>query len=193
MKKVIVVIALALSIISCNKATETAKESKLAYIDTAELMKNSTEAKDLQEKYKAKSEEMGHKLEAEIARFKSDSENFEKNARANGQAWAEQYGPQLMQRKEQLQYAQQSISQQLQQEMAVEMDTMTNTMKKAIKAYGKEKGYSWIYGTGDAESVLYAEDKFNITKEITTLLNDKYAGAKKEVKTESPAKTEEKK
>ncbi|MGK4566520.1 OmpH family outer membrane protein [Flavobacterium sp. 3HN19-14] len=192
MKRIIVVIALALSIVSCNKTTETVKESKIAYIDTAELMKNSTEAKDLQEKYKTKSEEMGHKLDAEIERFKSDYANFEKNARANGQAWAEQYGPQIMQRKEQLQYAQQSIAQQLQQESAVEMDTMTNNMKKFIKAYGKEKGYSWIYGTGDAESVLYAEEKYNITKEITKLINDKYDG-KKEEKTATPVKKEEKK
>ena len=192
MKKIIVVITLALSIISCNKTAEAVKESKVAYIDTAELMKNSTEAKDLQEKYKAKAEEMGHKLDAAIAKFKADSENFERDARAKGQAWAEQYGPQLMQRKEQLQYAQQGIGQQLQQESAVEMDTMTSNMKKFIKAYGKEKGYTWIYGTGDAESILYAEDKFNITKEMTKLINDKYAG-KKDTKTETPTKTEDKK
>jgi outer membrane protein len=37
-------------------------------------------------------------------------------------------------------------------------------VKKFIKAYGKEKGYSYIYGTGDAASVLYAEDKYDITK-----------------------------
>jgi Skp family chaperone for outer membrane proteins len=35
---------------------------------------------------------------------------------------------------------------------------------KFIKAYGKKKGYSYIYGTGDAASVLYAEDKYDITK-----------------------------
>ena len=193
MKKTLIVIALAFSIFSCNKATETTKEAKVAYVDTAEMLKNYTEVKDIQEKYKTKSEEMGHKLDAEIERFKSDYANFEKNARANGQAWAEQYGPAIMQRKEQLQYAQQSIGQQLNQEMGVEMDSMASGVKKAIKAYGKEKGYSWIYGTGgDAESVLYAEEKFNITKEVTKLLNDKYAG-KKDTKTETPAKTEDKK
>jgi Skp family chaperone for outer membrane proteins len=34
--------------------------------------------------------------------------------------------------------------------------------KKIIKAYGKKKGYSYIYGTGDV--CLYAEDKYDITK-----------------------------
>jgi pyridoxal/pyridoxine/pyridoxamine kinase len=40
-----------------------------------------------------------------------------------------------------------------------------------------------IYGTGDAASVLYAEDKYDITKDIIKALNDKYKAA---------AKTEEK-
>lgn len=56
-------------------------------------------------------------------------------------------------------------------------------LKKFIKSYGKEKGYAYIYGTGDAASILYAEDKFDITKEIIKALNDKYKTA---------AKTEEK-
>jgi outer membrane protein len=37
-------------------------------------------------------------------------------------------------------------------------------VKKFIKAYGKERIF-YIYGTGDAASVLYAEDKYDI-KEI---------------------------
>jgi outer membrane protein len=58
-----------------------------------------------------------------------------------------------------LSYAQQALSQQLQQESGTEMDTLVSGVKKFIKAYGKEKGYSYIYGTGDAASCLYAEDK----------------------------------
>lgn len=53
-----------------------------------------------------------------------------------------------------------------------------------IKSYGKEKGYAYIYGTGDAASVLYAEEKYDITKEIIKLLNDKYKSSKSEAKTD---------
>jgi outer membrane protein len=61
------------------------------------------------------------------------------------------------------------------------MDTLVSGVKKFIKAYGKEKGYAYIYGTGDAASILYAEDKYDITKDIIKLLNEKYkAPAKKE-------------
>lgn len=189
MKKSIVVIALALSIISCNnKSTTEVKETKTAYVDTSKLLEEYTEAKDIQAKYKSKSEEMGRELEAEVARFKSDAANFQKNAQANGQAWAQQNGAALQQREQKLQYAQQAMVQQLQQEMGVEMDTLVSGVKKYIKSYGKEKGYSYIYGTGESATILYAEDKYDITKEIIKNLNDKYKdGPKTEAKTDVKA------
>ena len=178
MKKSLVVIAIALSIISCNKPAEV-KEVKTAYIDTSKLMEEYTESKDLQAKYKTKSEEMGHKLELDIKRFKEDAANFQRNAQANGQAWAQQNGAILQRREQELQYAEQAIGQQLQQEHGVEMDSLVSGVKKFIKSYGKEKGYSYIYGSEGSSTVLYAEDKYDITKEIVKLLNDKYKSGEK--------------
>mgnify|MGYP000388857212 FL=1 len=183
MKKSLVIIAIAFSIISCNKTAEVAS-TKTAYVDTSKLMIEYTEAKDIEAKYKAKSEEMGRELEAEIAKFKAEAGSFQKEAQMKGQAWAEQKGAELQKREQQLQYAQQSIGQQLQQESGVEIDSVVSSVKKFIKSYGKEKGYAYIYGTGDAASVLYAEEKYDITKEIIKLLNDKYKSSKSEAKTD---------
>ncbi|TDE31492.1 OmpH family outer membrane protein [Flavobacterium ranwuense] len=182
MKKALVIIALSISLVACNKAAEV-KEVKTAYVDTSELMKEYTEAKDLEAKYKTKAEEKGRQLEAEINRFKQEAASFQAQAQANGQAWAQQKGAELQKREQQLSYAQQALSQELQQESGKEMDSLVSGVKKFIKVYGKEKGYAYIYGTGDAASILYAEDKFDITKEIIKALNDKY---------KAPAKTEEK-
>lgn len=182
MKKLAVVVALAFAVISCNDKNPTApqvKEMKTAYIDTAKLMEEYTESKDLQEKFKAKQKEMGHKLELEINRFKADAANFQKNAQANGQLWAQQQGASLQRREQELQYAEQAMGQQLQQEMGVEMDSLVGNIKKFIKAYGKEHGYSYIYGTGDSAVILYAEDKFDLTKEMIKILNDKYKSGEK--------------
>jgi outer membrane protein len=183
MKKSLLIIAIAFSIISCNKTAEVAS-TKTAYVDTSKLMIEYTEAKDIEAKYKAKSEEMGRELEAEIAKFKAEAGSFQKEAQMKGQAWAEQKGAELQKREQQLQYAQQSIGQQLQQESGVEIDSVVSSVKKFIKSYGKEKGYAYIYGTGDAASVLYAEEKYDITKEIIKLLNDKYKSSKSEAKTD---------
>jgi outer membrane protein len=191
MKKVLLIIAISISAIACNKTADV-KEVKTAYVDTSELMKEYTEAKDLEAKYKAQSEEKGRQLEAEINRFKQDASNFQSQAQANGQEWAQKKGAELQKREQQLSYAQQALAQQLQQESGTEMDSLVSGVKKFIKAYGKEKGYAYIYGTGDAASILYAEDKFDITKEIIKGLNDKYkATAKTEAKVED--KKEEKK
>ncbi|RZJ68005.1 MAG: OmpH family outer membrane protein, partial [Flavobacterium sp.] len=52
-----------------------------------------------------------------------------------------------------------------------------------IKDYGKKKGFDYIYGTGDAATVLYAKDQYDITDEILKELNDKYKGT---AKTDAP-------
>ena len=183
MKKIVVIIALAISIVSCNdKPAAAVKEVKTAYVDTSVLMKEYTATKDLDAKYKAKGAEKGRQLEAEINRFKQEAQNFQAQAQANGQAWAQQKGAELQRREQQLAQAQQALSQQLQQEGGTEMDSLVANVKRTIKAYGKEKGYTYIYGTGDSNaSILYAEDKLDITKDILKLLNDKYkAPAEKE-------------
>ena len=181
MKKSLLILALAISIVSCDKKAEV-KEVKTAYVDTSELMKEYTEAKDLEAKYKAQAQEKGRQLEAEINRFKQEASNFQAQAQANGQEWAQKKGAELQKREQQLGYAQQALSQQLQMESGKEMDSLVSGVKKFIKAYGKEKGYAYIYGTGDAASILYAEDKFDITKDIIKALNEKYkaSGSSKE-------------
>lgn len=180
MKKILVILAVSIVAISCNKTTE-AKDFKTAYVDTSKLMEESTEAKDIEAKYKGKAAEMDVKLKDEAAKLENEMKNFKQNAMINGQAWAQQKGGELQQRDQQLQYAQRGMLQQLQSESGVEMDSLVIKYKKIFKDYGKEKGYDYVFGTGEAATVLYAKDSYDITKELTKLVNDKYKSeAKKE-------------
>lgn len=188
MRKSILIFALALSIVSCNNEKTATAAFKTAYVDTSKLLEEYTEAKDIEAKYKAKSDEMGRELEAEVNKFKSEASNFQRNAQANGQAWAQQKGAELQKREQQLSYAQQAMIQQLQQESGAEMDTLVKSVKKFIKEYGKEKGYDYVFATGEAVSILYAKDQYDITKEVIKLLDDKYKStAKPEDKTDVKA------
>ncbi len=166
---------LSLTIIACNNNTTTkAKEIKSAYVDTSKLLEEYTEAKVIGARYKSKSDVMGRELEAEVSKFKAEAANFQKNAQVNGQAWAQENGARLQKKEQELRYAQDSMLQELQRESGNEMDSLVKNVKKFIRDYGKEKGYDYIYGTGEAVSILYAEDQYDITKEITKLLNEKY-------------------
>lgn len=166
---------------ACDKAPNPVKEMKTAYVDTSRLLDEYNEAKDIEAKYKAKGDEMGKDLEAEVAKFKSEAVDFQKNAQSRGPAWAQENGMRLQKKEQELSYAQQALVQQIREESGVEMDSLVSKVKKFIKSYGKEKGYTYIYGTGEAATILYAEDKLDITAEIVRLLNEKYKSASKEV------------
>lgn len=183
---------MAISLIACNKTPEV-KEFKTAYIDTQKLMEDYEEAKVLSEKFKTKGEVKGRELEVEARKLKAEEANFKQNAMAKGQAWAQQKYAELQQRAQQLAYAEQAIAQQLQMEGGVERDSVVMKVRDFIKAYGKEKGYDYIYGTGDAATVLYAKDTYDITKDVVKALNEKYAAKIKPAEKKEETKTAEKK
>lgn len=184
MKKIIVILSIAIASISCKDTTD-ANGIKSAYIDTSKLMDESIEAKDIEAKYKSKAEVMGAQLKTEATRLEGEKNAFQSNAQKNGQAWAQQKYGEIQQREQQLQYAQQSMLQQLQGESGVEMDSLITKYKKVFKEYGKSKGYDFLYGTGEAATVLYAKDQYDVTKDIIKIVNDKYKSEGK--KEEKPA------
>jgi outer membrane protein len=188
MKKIIVCVAMAIAIVSCNKTTD-AKDFKTAYIDTNKLLEESTEAKDLKAKYEDIAGEKDSRIKVEVDKLEAEKNAFQANAQKNGQAWAQQKYGELQQREQQLQYAQQAVIQQLQGQHGAEMDSLVTKYKKVFKEYGKDKGYDYVFGTGEAATVLYAKDQYDITKEIIKLVNDKYKSEGK--KEEKPADKKE--
>lgn len=193
MKKSFLLIGLAFAMLSCNKDNANVTESKTAYIDTSKLLKEYNKAKDLENKYKTKSEEMSKELQVQVKQFQDDVADFQKNAQSRGQAWAQQRGTELQKREQELQYKQQALMQTLQQESGTEMDSLVSNVKSFIKDFGKQKGYSYIYGTGETVSILYAKDEYNITAEVIKLLNDKYTSSSKTETTIASPTTQEKK
>ena len=87
-KKALLFIALAISIVACNKPAEAAKEVKTAYVDTSELMKQYTEAKDLEAKYKAKAEEKGRQKEKKKKKDKQEGTGTQAHPKTKSQEWA---------------------------------------------------------------------------------------------------------
>ncbi|AWI25108.1 OmpH family outer membrane protein [Flavobacterium pallidum] len=192
MKKTIAIVLLSAVLFSCNKET-AAKASnglKTASVDSEKLMKEYTEAKDLTAKFKAKSEVEGKKLDEAQAAFDSDVEFFKKNAKSNGQEWAQQKGGELQQRQQQIQYYAQQVDAKLRQEQGAEMDTLVKSIKAYITDYGKKNGYDYIYVSGDGGALLYGKEQYDITKDIVKLLNEKYeANGKKSASEEKKPET----
>lgn len=172
MKKLLF-IALGLAILSCNN--QDSKEGlKTAYVDTDKLVEKYQKAIDLENKYKVKSEEMGRELETEAKKFQQDYAYAEQQAPSKGPQWAQQKGMELQKREQELSVKQQSMYQELQKASGTEMDSLVSEIKVFLKEYGKKQGYDYLYGTGSAATVLYAKDKYDLTEELTKLLNESY-------------------
>lgn len=185
MKKAILILGVALSLFACNQNEGKSGSLKTAYIDTAEILEKYEKFKAEDEKFKVKSQEMGRPLEAKVRAFQDEAQSFRQNAQVKGPQWAQQKGAELSQREQQLGVEQDALLQQLQQEGGVLRDSIIKEVKVFIKEYGKKKGYDYVYGTGDAATILYAKDTYNITKDVLKELNDNYkASDKKSEKTE---------
>src|SRR5690554_3196755 len=178
MKKIILAAAIVASLVSCNKTEQTNNAvigNNIVYIDSSKLLNEYEQAKDIEAKFKAKSEQMGKELDTELTKFRADVAYFEKNAQSKGQQWAQQTGAALQEREQRLAYTQQAMMQRLQNESGAEMDSLVSQVRKFITTYGKEKNYDYILSTSErASTVLYAKEGQDITSEIAKLLNDSY-------------------
>lgn len=178
MKKIILAAAIVASLVSCNKTEQTNNAvigNNIVYIDSSKLLNEYEQAKDIEAKFKAKSEQMGKELDTELTKFRADVAYFEKNAQSKGMQWAQQTGAALQEREQRLAYTQQAMLQQLQEESGKEMDSLVKEIKDFIKEHGKSKGYDYILSTADgASTVLYSKEGQDITDEVLKLLNEKY-------------------
>ena len=187
MKKTIVLLSAIIALTSCNSNTSETKEVqnasgiKTAFIDTAKLMDENLEAKDIKSKYDALLEEKGKKFDAEVAQFQAEAANFEKNAQQYGMQWAQTKGAELRKKEQFLAQQEQLIVREAQLEGGKEMDSLVKRIRVVIKDYGKEKGYDYIYGTGESATVLYGREENDLTQEFIKMLNDKYSAASKKV------------
>lgn len=174
MKKSLLIVGIAIALFSCNKTEETKSVFKTAYIDTSILLEKYEKFKHEEDKFNVKSQELGRPLEAKVKAFQTEAANFERNAQAKGMAWAQQKAAELQQREQQLAMEQDALLRQVQVERDSIRTNLINSVKDFIKEHGKKEGYDYVYGTGDAASVLYAKDSYDITETILKELNNQF-------------------
>jgi Skp family chaperone for outer membrane proteins len=63
------------------------------------------------------------------------------------------------------------------QALSKQYDTqIIQQMSQYVADYGKQNGYSFIYGNDGNGALMYAEDPKNISKEVLQYINSKYSG-----------------
>ncbi len=171
MKKVILAAFTMVLFTACN-------QEKTAFIDNEKLIESYQEKKDLETSYNTKIEVFNKKKDSISKEFQKEVTAFQTKAKGLDQNKAQELYQKLGQKQ---QFIQQQFQQQ-QEAIAIASQQEVNGLLKKIDSfvvdYGKANGYTYIFGKNKAGSVLYGDDKKNITSQIVDALNEKYTAKK---------------
>ena len=183
MNKIILGVALMLSLASCQQG------QKIAFVDNSKLLDDYQEKKDLEALLKGKIDKYQHKrdsisqafqvkaqappLQLLLYRGQVKAQAFEAQAKTLAPAVAQQKYSELAHESQLLQQQLMAEEQAIQEESRTKMDTLLKKVKNFIKEYGKQHSYDFILGANDGGSVHYGKADKDITADIVKALNEK--------------------
>lgn len=152
----------------------------IAFVNVDSLLINFNFAKDLNESLLRKEESTRATLNQRQSQINSAAQDFERKLRNNAflsQERAQQEQERIMQMNQEYQ----QLAERLTQEFMLEQEKLNIQMEDTIKArlieFNSTKKYEIILSNRTTSTVLYADDKYDITSEFVDFLNSKYGPA----------------
>lgn len=167
MKKILLLVALAVFFVSCN-------QEKTAYVDTTKLIQEYQEMKDVEAEFNKKSETVKGELDSVASAFQAEVQDYQAKMNSMSQSQRQEIEQELMQKQQRLQQEQQQRGGTLRQESDDAIDSIVEKVKSYVEEYGKENGYTYIFGSNESANIMYAKDGLDITEEVLKELNDAY-------------------
>ncbi len=166
MKKLLAVFTFLIILTSCN-------QSKIAYVDVEEVLKEYKGSKIAEEEMRIKSEQISLEMDQLSVQFQAKVQEYQKNMSKLSNADKAQKEQELMQEQQMIQQRQQMVQQQFQQEGNLMIGVINEEISAYIKEYAKNNNYSFILGTSlQTKAVLYGKNELNITDVIIESLNN---------------------
>ena len=191
------VLAFAAVMASCNNASpkmdekpqaagaENAGGMKIAYVEVDSLMTQYDFAKDYSVTLQKKSNnarntlnQKGNELQAAVANFQQKLQNNAFQSRE--QAQSVQAG--IERRQRDLQELQARLENELANETQKFNEALRDSLNSFLASYNKDKNYDLILSKA-GDNILFADRKFDITKDIINGLNKRYKPAAKKDET----------
>jgi len=165
-----------------NKSIYTGGKLSMAYVNVDSLLIHYQFAKEANESLIRKQEDsrlkinsMKQQLESEIVDYQRKREN---NAFLSIDR-AKQEESRLQKKNQDLQELDGNLSRQLMQVQQKMSEQLRDTINKFMKEYNKDRKYQIIFSNTSSDNVLYAEKGYDITTEVTKLLNERFEASKK--------------
>lgn len=160
-----------------SKASGTADATKIVYINTDTLLNNYQLAVELNEVFLKKQEDRRTELNIKAKAIDQEGAEFQRKLQNNGfisEARAMEARDQLLVKQENFRRLQQEMMDKASREQSELNKQLFDEITDFLKEYNKEKGFNIVLSTQLGGNVFYAEDGFDITKEIVDRLNASY-------------------
>lgn len=162
---------------------EQIKSGKLpiAYINVDSLLSNYQFAKEANESLIRKQEDSRLDINTKARQLQTEMGEFQRKLEANAflsRERAEQEQARLVRRQQELQELDGKLSQQLMQVQQKMSEQLRDTINAFLKVYNKDGKYQLILSNTSSDNVLFAEKGYDITPEITKLLNERFKAKK---------------
>ena len=153
----------------------------VAYINVDSLLIHYQFAKEANESLIRKQEDsrlkintMARQLQVEMGDFQRKLENNAFLSRDR----AQQEQTRLQKKQQELQEMDGNLSKQLVQVQQKMSEQLRDTINKFLKEYNKDGKYAIIFSNTSNDNILYADKQYDITAEVTKLLNERFAAKK---------------
>ncbi len=162
---------------------EQIKAGKLpvAYINVDSLLSNYQFAKEANESLIRKQEDSRLNINTKARQLQVEMGEFQKKLEANAflsRERAEQEQARLVRRQQELQELDGKLSQQIMQVQQKMSEQLRDTINAFLKEYNKDKKYEMIFSNTSSDNILFADKGYDITAEITKLLNERFKSKK---------------
>ncbi len=162
---------------------ETIRTGKLpfAYINVDSLLLNYQFAKEANESLIKRQEDSRLNINTKARQLQSEMGEFQRKLEANAflsRERAEQEQSRLLKRQQDLRDLDGQLSQQLLQVQQKMSEQLRDTINAFLKIYNKNQKYQVIFSNTSSDNILFATKGYDITAEITDLLNKRYAAKK---------------
>ena len=149
----------------------------IAYVNVDSLLINYNFAKDLNESLLRKEESTRATLNQRQNQINAAAQDFDRKLRNNA-FLSQERAQQEQERIVQMNQEYQQLAERLTQEFMLEQEKLNIQMEDTIKAklveFNADKHYEIIFSNRTTSTVLYANDKYDITADVVEFLNNKY-------------------
>jgi len=164
-----------------GKNQVTSAKLPIAYVNVDSLLLHYEFAKESNESLIKKQEDSRLKINTLARQLQNEMGDFQRKLENNAflsRDRAQQEQTRLQKKQQDLQELDGSLSKQLVQVQQKMSEQLRDTINNFMKEYNKDHKYQLIISNTSSDNILYAEKTYDITAEVTKLLNERYTAKK---------------